>query len=463
MPAITIVGLGPGGAELLTREAWKVLCAVGEIYVRTSRHPAVHQLPSSVSVRSFDSIYASVRRPEDVYSAICARILEVAEHTGNVTYAVPGDPAIAEATVELIREQAAERDLTIRVVSGLSFVGPTLCALGMDALPSLYLGDAFNIAALHHPPFSPDIPALVCQLHGASIASDVKLTLMNQYPDEYQVALVHSSGTDNALVEWMPLYAIDQSKHIGDLTSLHVPAMEHCISFAALQNNVSLLRSPNGCPWDREQTHMSLRSDLLEETYEVLAAIDSSDLQALQDELGDLLLQIIMQTQIAADEGEFYISDVIRGINEKLIRRHPHVFEGLNSVDADEVMRAWEAIKEKERIDEEQLGVRDGVLDSVPTSIPSLALALCYQARVSRAGFDLGDVEALVSKILSEIDDVKRAHDTVQLEVEIGDLLFAVVNWARCLEVDPEAALRMTNARFRDHVISMEAATYAQA
>ena len=224
-PDITIVGLGSGGAERLTREAWEVLSAADKIYVRTCRHPAVDGFPDGVVVQSFDSFYESVERPEVVYQMITDHILELANNANEVVYAVPGDPTMAELSVEMIRERAFKRGLTTRIISGLSFVEPTLSALGVDAFPRLYLTDAFEIAALHHPPFSPDSPALAAQLCTVSLASDVKLTLMNQYPDEYEVALVHRAGSRDELVEWMPLYAIDHSKHIAHLTSLYVPAM----------------------------------------------------------------------------------------------------------------------------------------------------------------------------------------------------------------------------------------------
>src|SRR5262245_9351869 len=203
--SIIIVGLGPGSPDQLTREAWQVLSQAGEIYARTARHPTLARLPAGLSVNSFDDLYESTPAFEQVYAAIAERVLALGQRPEGVVYAVPGHPAIGEATVGLIRAQAGEIGLPVRLVAGLSFVEPTLTALAVDALPNLQISDALELAARHHPPFQPDAPALVAQLYSAAIAGDVKLTLMNQYPDEHRVALVHSAGTTDERVEWLPL------------------------------------------------------------------------------------------------------------------------------------------------------------------------------------------------------------------------------------------------------------------
>jgi tetrapyrrole methylase family protein / MazG family protein len=323
---IVIVGLGPGNPAQLTREAWEVLSQAGEVYVRTARHPTLPGLPAGVVVHSFDDVYETEHEFEQVYAAIAERVLALGRRPEGVVYAVPGHPAIGEATVGLIRAEAANTGLPVRLVAGLSFVEPALAALGLDALPNLQIADALELAGRHHPPFQPDAPALVAQLYSAPIAGDVKLTLMNQYPDEHPVALVHSAGTPEERVEWRPLYKLDRSADIAHLTALFVPALPQASAFESLQETVAHLRAPEGCPWDREQTHQSLRANLLEETYEVLEAIDADDPEAMREEFGDLLLQVVLQSQIGLEAGEFTLAEVIAGIRAKLIRRHPHVF-----------------------------------------------------------------------------------------------------------------------------------------
>jgi tetrapyrrole methylase family protein/MazG family protein len=191
MPGITLVGLGPGDPAHLTREAWEVLTSADEIYLRTARHPTVAGLPSSVKAYSFDDVYETTDDFAQVYETIANRVLELGTRPKGVIYCVPGDPSVGEATVRLIRGRAAERSLSVRLVSGLSFIEPALAALGVDALPSLQIADALDLAARHHPSFHPDAPALIAQLYSPALASDVKLTLMNQYPDADEVTHLH--------------------------------------------------------------------------------------------------------------------------------------------------------------------------------------------------------------------------------------------------------------------------------
>lgn len=458
---ITILGLGPGNPHLLTREAWEVLGSATEIYVRTARHPTLDGLPRTLAMRSFDGIYESTEKFEDVYRQIVERVIELGQRPEGVLYAVPGHPAVGESTVEQIRKRAAELNLPVRFVAGLSFVEPALAALGVDALPGLFVADALDLAARAHPPFGPDTPALVAQLYSADLASDVKLTLMNQYADDHRAALVHAVGAPDEAVEWLPLYAIDRSTRIAHLTALYLPPVERAGSFETFQNTIARLRAPDGCPWDRQQTHQSLRPNLLEEAYETLAAIDAGDAEMLREELGDLLLQVVLQTQIAIDDGEFHMAGVIAGINEKLIRRHPHVFGDLKVAGVEEVWKNWEKLKEQERAGDSGKK-KNGILSSVPAALPALAQAHTFQSRVARVGFDWPDIGGVIAKVREEIAEIESARDESERAAEVGDLLFAVVNWARWLKVDPESALREANEKFARRFAHVEAGAKAR-
>jgi tetrapyrrole methylase family protein/MazG family protein len=263
----------------------------------------------------------------------------------------------------------------------------------------------------------------------------------------------------------MPLYEIDRSPHIAHLSSLFIPALDRAGSFEAFQNTIARLRAPDGCPWDREQTHQTLREHLLEETYETLAAIDAADPDMLREELGDLLLQVVLQTQIAIDDGEFNMAEVISGINDKLIRRHPHVFGDLKLNGAGQVVVNWEKLKEKERAANPEKK-KDGLLSSIPLSLPALAQAYAYQSRAARVGFDWPDVSGPRAKVDEEIAEIEAAIRAATTEsatmAEIGDLLFAIVNWARWLKVEPESALREANGRFAKRLAFVEAEAKAQ-
>ncbi len=460
MPSVTIVGLGPGNPAHLTREAWDVLSTAPELHLRTARHPTVAGLPPTVTVHSFDDVYETVPEFGAVYAHIAERVLELGRRPQGVVYAVPGHPSVAEATVGLIAARAAAAGLPVRIVPGLSFVEVTLTALGVDALPNLQVADALDLAARHHPSFQPDAPALIAQLYAASVAGDVKLTLMNQYPDDHPVALVHAVGTPDERVEWLPLYEVDRSPHIAHLTTLFVPALPAASGLESLQETVAHLRAPNGCPWDREQTHATLRTTLLEETHEVLEAIDAGDPAAMREEFGDLLLQVVLQSQIAIEDGEFSLAEVIAGLQAKLIRRHPHVFGDVKVSGVGQVLENWEKIKAAER--EHHAKPDHGALGQAPPSLPALAQAAILQRRAARVGFDWPDISGVVAKVREEIAELEAATDPAEREDELGDLLFAAVNWARWLEIDPESALRQANAKFRRRFAKVEAAAKEQ-
>ncbi|UCF60877.1 MAG: nucleoside triphosphate pyrophosphohydrolase [Anaerolineaceae bacterium] len=459
MGMITVVGLGPGDPESLTRKAWEVLSNAAEVYLRTGEHPVIKGLPHGVKVNTFDHLYSELDDFEAVYQAIVTKIIELADRPEGVVYAVPGDPTVAEATVLALRQEADELGLSLRIVQGVSFIEACLAMLGIDALDGLYIADALELAGGHHPPFSPDSPVLIGQLYSSMVAADVKLTLMNQYPDDHPVQLIHAAGTSEAEIEALRLHQIDQSSKISNLTALYVPQLPRESAFESFQETVAHLRAPDGCPWDRKQTHKTLRTHLLEESYEALQAIDADDMTALREELGDLLLQIVLHAQIATEEGEFSMADVIASIQEKIVRRHPHVFGGLHLDDMEHVLHNWEALKAAEREGE---GEGKGLLDGVPLGLPALSQAAEIQERVKRVGFDWPEVEGVLAKIIEELEEVGRAPDSATRTAEMGDVFFSVVNYARWLGVDPEAALREANLRFRRRFGQLEEAARAE-
>ena len=304
-----------------------------------------------------------------------------------------------------------------------------------------------ELSTAHVPAFPPDVPVLIAQIYSRLVASEVKMTLNAVFPDEHPVQLVHAAGTKDELIEELKLYEIDRSEHIGLLTSLYVPPLGEGTSFEAFQEIISHLRAPDGCPWDREQTHESLRTHLIEEAYEALEAIDSGDFGAIQEELGDLLLQIVLHSQIASEEGEFTVNTVIKGIYDKIIRRHPHVFGEVQLDGVTGVLQNWERLKEAERKDNGK--EKKGLLDGVPLSLPALIQAQEYQDRAARVGFDWPVVDGVLDKVAEEIQEIKDATNEKELAEEIGDLFFALVNLARWKKIDAESALRETNLKFK--------------
>ncbi len=344
---ITILGLGPGSPDLLTRQAWQILESATEVYLRTSHHPVVAGLPEQLRVHSFDALYENSESFESVYAQIVERVLDLGRRPQGVVYAVPGHPFVAEATTREIVRRAKQENIPTRIVEGLSFLEPTFTALGIEPIAHTALVDALDLVTAHVPPFPPSAPAIIAQLYSRDVASDVKLTLMAIYPDEHPVKMIHAAGTADELVEDLRLHQIDRSSQIGLLSVLYVPPLEPETSFEAFQEIIAHLRAPDGCPWDREQTHLSLRPSLLEETYELLAALDAEDVAGMREEFGDLLLQIVLHAQIASEYGEFNMADVLRGIHTKIVYRHPHVFGDLNLKDQKEVLQNWERLKRK--------------------------------------------------------------------------------------------------------------------
>lgn len=444
---ITIVGLGPGAAEDLTRRAWDALTTAPRLFLRTAQHGCVGALPTTLACESFDALYETHDRFEDVYRAIIDALMAAARE-GDLVYAVPGDPLVGEATTTGLLEAARGAGIAVEIVSGVSFVEPLLALLGVDALDGLQLLDGLQVAAMHHPPINPAFPALLAQVYSPAVASDVKLTLMNQYPDDFELRLVHGAGAADARVETLPLYALDRSQQIGALTALYLPALGEHSSFESAQEIIAHLRAPEGCPWDREQTHESLRRFLIEEAWEVLEAIEEGDAAALAEELGDLLLQIVLHAQIATEEGRFRMADVLQRINAKMIRRHPHVWGDVDvRGDPDAVVRNWEELKRAEKA---AVG-RDGeyLLDSLPRGMPALLEALRLQERAAKVNFDWSRQSQVLDKLREELDELQAARNDAERERELGDLLFTLVNLARWLKLEPEGALRAANARFR--------------
>jgi tetrapyrrole methylase family protein/MazG family protein len=460
---IVLLGLGPGDPELLTRQAWQWLQSIDEVYVRTRQHPTVQGFPQGLVVHSFDDVYEHGERFEEVYEQIVLRVLELGRRPQGVTYAVPGHPYVAEATCPEIARRAAAEGLPVRVIEGLSFLEPTYSALQVDPYPHMTLIDALELQNLHTPIFPPSQPALIAQLYSREVAADVKLTLAAVYPDTHPVRLVHGAGTPGQVVEDLALYEIDRSPHTGLLTTLYLPPLAPDVSLEGFQEIVAHLRAPEGCPWDREQTLTSLAPSLLEEAYETLDALDSEDMDGIREELGDLLLIVFMLAQIASEDGEFALADVVQGIHQKIVRRHPHVFGEVQVDGTRGVLKNWEAIKNEERKAKAKAKAQvKGILDNLPKTLPALTQAQKFQERAAHVGFDWPNIEGVTAKVMEEWHEVAEAREPEEIEHELGDLFFSVVNLARWHKVDAESLLRKANLRFKQRFAHIEQAARDQ-
>ncbi|MBN1313260.1 MAG: nucleoside triphosphate pyrophosphohydrolase [Anaerolineae bacterium] len=454
---VIVVGMGPGDPGQLTRQAWNVLSRAGEVYLRTRSHPTVPQLPEGPDYHSFDDLYEQATDFEQVYETIVEQLVSLASEGREVIYAVPGDPLVGEGTVTRLAAVCKAKQIDFLIIHGVSFVEPALAVLGLDGISGIQLLDATDFVAAYHPQINPDRGALVAQVYSQQLASDVKLTLMNQYPDDHPVTLIHAAGTSEQRSETLPLYEMDR-RPVSHLTTLYIAPFSAdggVSSFEGFQETIAHLRSPEGCPWDREQTHQSLRPHLIEEAYEVLDAIDADDVDKLREELGDLLLQVVLHSQVAVDEGEFHMADVIRNIDAKLKRRHPHVWGQVDvQGDPDRVLTNWEQIKAQERADNGQ--ETRSLLDGIPKTLPALAQAHEYDDRAVRVGFDWPDEQGVIDKVHEELDELLAAATPEERLHEIGDLLFVIAVWARWLKLSPEDALRAANRRFYERFSRIE-------
>lgn len=458
---ITIIGLGPGESQYWTQAAYALLHQADEIYLRTIHHPSVVDIPGKIY--AFDEIYRQAGHRDEANQQVAAEVVRLGQRDAGVIYAVPGHPGLDDATVPLIYPLAEAAHVPVTLIPGLSVLEATLTALNLTPRHKLQITTAAELAPRHHPPLAPDQPALVTGLANQNVAAQVKHTLLNAYAGNFTVTLVRAAGAPLEQVWSCRLGELDQQPQLDESTTLYLPADGANSSLPTFQETIAHLRAPEGCPWDQAQTHQSLRPFLLEETFEVLEALDAADPAALAEELGDLLLQIVLHTQIATGAGDFRMGEVIGHINRKLVRRHPHVFGNISVKGVEEVTSNWEAIKKAERLTaNNQHAAAPSVLDGIPPALPALAQALAISKRAVRVGFEWPNIEGVLDKLIEEAREIAEATDPAHLESEIGDLLFCVVNLARWRHVDPESALRTTNARFIRRFKKIETLAAAQ-
>ncbi len=490
--SITIIGLGPGDPGCLTRAAWEHLQATRVLYVRTIIHPTIAALPTDIQLHSYDYLYEQAADFAAIYAQIADELVRLAVTGAEITYAVPGDPLTAEATTRRILTLAREHGVAVRVLSGVSFIEPVCAALQLDPLErGLQLLDALDFiptlehtdseasdswASLHGHSYEPLLmpfpilttrPALICQIYNRRVASEVKLSLLERYPAAHPITLVRAAGVSGQERIWtVPLHELDHHDDVDHLTSGYVPPLpilEDLRGPDGLHYIVMRLLAPNGCPWDREQTPQSLRSAILNEAHEVLEALDADDPQAISEELGDLLMNILSQSEMARQAGDFGPGDVYEQIATKLIHRHPHVFGDLAVAGSNEVLRNWEAIKQAERQEKGQK--LRGTLDGIPPSLPALATAQELARKAARTGFAWpgpGDAWRKVREEIAEVESVaddpnlEDGERATRLEEEIGDLLLATAVFARTHGIDAETALRSSSGRFKTRFVAME-------
>jgi tetrapyrrole methylase family protein/MazG family protein len=461
---VVVVGLGPAGADLMLPAARRALEQVPNRFVRTARHPAVADLAAAgIGLRSFDDEYDAAGDVAGVYERIAADVLGHASAVGEVAYAVPGNPAVAERTVELLRDAAAHGEIALDVVPGLSFAELAWARLGVDPMAGARVADARTLTA-------EDVvgggPLLIAQCDTRLLLSDVKLVLLEVLPAAAPVTVLEHLGLGDERVRTVTLTDLDREVEPDHLTALLVDSGVAAAAreLARLLGLAERLRRPGGCPWDADQTHHSLTRYLLEEAYEVVEAVEAlppsapagvapaDAYRALEDELGDLLYQVIFHAVLAEEAGAFDMADVARGIHDKLVRRHPHVFGDVDAdseaVTSSDVMRNWEQIKKDEK------GV-DSIVAGITPALPSLLYTHKLMRKSASVGLDPDDREDALGRLDAVLAEL-RSDGGRDLETQLGDLLAAAVALARSGGVDAESALRGWAVRFRRRFEAME-------
>ncbi len=448
MGKIVIIGLGPGPQKHLTMDAIKHLNSGRPLFFRTNRHPAARYYGRRRKITAFDNLYEQGDSIEQVYRAIVRSLLRAAKKYKQICYAVPGHPLTGEETVHKLVRMAPKLGIKIKVVPGMSFLGPLLNALKIDLLDGVRVVDALALDQLKEP--CPN-HLILAQVYNHRIASQVKQKLVELYPDDYSVTVIRAAGMRRDRKFSMLLRDLDRFALFDHFTSIYLPPHRGYLAGDLLEI-MARLRAENGCPWDRQQTNRSLRQYLVEEAYEVVGAIDEGDDNALQEELGDVLLQVVFHSRIASEEKRFDFFQVTDGIASKLIRRHPHVFGRDSASDPSEVRLKWEEIKlnEKNSQNKEQ-DKKAGPVINIDHSLPALLKAYKLQKKAADVGFDWPCVQGPLEKAREEMGEMEEAYEAKNpgaIEEELGDYLFTIVNLARFMGVNPELALGKTIVKF---------------
>lgn len=455
MKKLYILGFGCGDKSDITLKTIDILKYSDKVYARTKIHPSACILDEyNIEYSSFDYLYESEESFDNIYQKICDTVLSSSEDI--ISYIVPGSALIAEKSV-LLMLQAAECE--VKIIPAVSFIDGVFASMKIDAIQSFKMLDALSLDTQ-----KPDTTCLnlICQVYDTDIASDVKLELSKYYDDETTVYLVTAAATEDEDIKELKLYEIDRYENINHLTSLVIPPqnyMDTLSEFSSLEKIIEELRGENGCPWDMAQTHESLIPYAIEEAYEVVSAIKQQNYDNLCEELGDLLLQVMLHAQIAKENCMFDVGDVIKSISEKMIRRHPHVFA--NTQKETDLYKQWDEIKQKEH---NYKSISENMLD-VAKYLPALTYSDKIQSKAAKVNFDFKDNSEALTKVYEEADELSEAiklNNIKKIEEEAGDLLFAAVNVIRLSHLDGEDCLRKSTEKFIHRFEKMEKAITAE-
>lgn len=453
--AILIVGLGPGPKGYITGQAIQALESAEVCYVQTALHPSVEIIKQAgIDFLSLDEEYQKAQDFDALNQAVAEKIVEAGREK-RIVFAVTGEASQGQSAVKAVWEKAAALGIEARILPGLGTAAAAMAAAGVPCEQGIQT----QYETLELLRMDCGKCQVICDLDQVVKASQYKVDLMELYPEDWQVALVWADAEQMHHC-WCALYELDRQAHFDETSCLVVPPLpfekRKRYVYADLQKITGILRAPNGCPWDAEQTHFSLKSAMLEEACEAIAAVDEGDMEHLCEELGDVLLQVAMNAEIAQEQMEFTPVDICSGICEKLIRRHPHVFGSVTVSGTGEVLKNWEEIKKTEKGHTEG----DSLLKGVGDGLPALMRAQKIQKKAGSIGFDWQTPEQAAAKVKEELTEALEAltEGPARTEEEAGDLLFAAVNVVRLCGVHAETALMTACEKFIRRFQAMERA-----
>lgn len=438
MGKISIMGLGTGTMDDMSVKSYNMLKGDLPKFSRTSRHP-VFNGDGFNNLVHLDSIFEEKENLEDVYCEIEKILIAKMEEKGHILYIVPGSPYNSDVIIDRLMDND---EIETEIMDNMSFLDKALKMASADG----------NIKVMKGSDESHDFDIhsgnIVCNIESLSIATKLKLEMTEVYPPDCKIEIFDVLANKN---EEISLFELDRQKNYDYSTYIFIESIEKSMlglyNINDLKKTMSFLRGPDGCPWDRKQTHMSIRECVIEEAYEVVEAIENDDIENMVEELGDLLLQVVFHSQIADEEGYFNFEDVTKNICEKLIRRHPHVFKVKTAVDEEQVLQTWEEIKNLEK----QVESYTGKLHKIPKAMSPLSRGYKIQKVAAEIGFDWPDIKGAVAKVNEELQELMEAYESMEkdrIEEELGDLFFSLINFSRFLKINPDIALSRTNTKF---------------
>ncbi|NLJ58685.1 MAG: nucleoside triphosphate pyrophosphohydrolase [Tissierellia bacterium] len=445
MNTIQIIGLGTGSIEDLTVKAYKALTDNTPTFLRTDRQKIVNELRNlHLHIESFDEYFEKYESFDEVYEKITDKLIELSKEHGKINYCTPGSPYYGDIVTKKLLNEYKDK-INIIIIDGTSFLDKCLKLSGYGDYKNISILDCLQVDE-----FTFDINSfnIITQVYSRDIASELKIKLMEVYPTTVNALVV---DVLEGSVKETPIFMIDQEKNHGFSTYICILPIEITENKVYNVNNllrtVKILRGPEGCPWDKKQTHHSIRQHVIEEAYEVVDAIDNGNIDNLVEELGDLLFQVVFHAELGSEVGYFNFSDIVTNICKKMFFRHPHVFGDVEAKDTREALDSWEASKLKEK----NLATYTENLKNVPKALSPLSRSYKIQKRAADVGFDWPNSEGALLKVKEEllefIEEYNR-HNIENMEEEFGDLLFALVNFARFEKINPDIALNKTINKF---------------